>query len=106
QRAKRGALAARAAAAGVPAHDAAALVLLDDVELLLDELVGQVQGSATARGTGLGTQLVLLGLEMAGKRLSSGGPGLLLRCELHRGFLWRLRALLERASLLAFDDGW
>lgn len=51
--ARRGALAALPAAIGVTSHDAATLVLLDDVKLLFDELVGGVQRGATARGTRL-----------------------------------------------------
>ena len=54
QRAERGALTARSAAARVAPHDAAALVLLDDVELLFDELVGNVQGMPASGCTGLG----------------------------------------------------
>lgn len=53
QRAERGALTARSAAARVAPHDAAALVLLDDVELLFNELVGNIQGIAAAGGARL-----------------------------------------------------
>ena len=46
QRARRRALAARAAATRGATHDAAALVLLDDVQLLFDDLVDHVERGA------------------------------------------------------------
>src|SRR6478609_3043886 len=54
QRAEGGALTARSAAAGVAPHDAATLVLLDDVKLLFNELVSYIQGMAAAGGARLG----------------------------------------------------
>ncbi|HEY5377539.1 MAG TPA: hypothetical protein VIK01_27860, partial [Polyangiaceae bacterium] len=54
QRAERGALAARSAAARVAPHDAAPLVLLDDVKFLFDELVCNIEGLAAAGGARLG----------------------------------------------------
>ena len=54
QGAQRGALPARAAAAGVAPHDAAAQLLLDDVKLLFDELVGNIKGRTASGGARLG----------------------------------------------------
>ena len=81
-------------------------MLLDDVELLFAELVGDIQGRAAARGASVGPQFVLLGLEVAGERLTPGGLRLLLRRLLRRGLLGRLGSLLECAPLFALDDGW
>jgi hypothetical protein len=39
-------------------------VLFDDVQFLFDELVDDVQGSASARRAGVGTKLVLFSLEV------------------------------------------
>src|SRR5690606_38707548 len=103
QRAERGALAARAASARVAANDSSALVLLDDVELLFDEVVDDIQGRSAAGRARIRSKLVLFGLEVAGERLAPGGSCLLLRRPVHGGLLRRLRPLLEGAAGVSID---
>lgn len=94
QRAVGRALATRAAAARLAAHHAAAVVGLDDVELLLDHLVGEVEQCATAMGAGVGSEDVLLDREVCRERLAPGRPGCGLRLRLARWELGGLRAPL------------
>ncbi len=71
QRARRRSLAAVAAAAGRAPHDAAALVLLDDVQLLLGDDVGDVERATATVGARVGASIVLLGLEVRRQRLAT-----------------------------------
>ena len=79
-------------------------MLLHDVELLFDDLVGSVELGATAMIAVLRPQRVLLGLEMSRERLASSRGGLRLR----RLFLQWLRRWLwsrdERGLCSLIDD--
>jgi hypothetical protein len=80
-------------------------VLLDDVQLLLDDLVGGFERGAAAVPTERGAKRVLLCLEVRRQRLAAGrSNGLLLALE-GRGLLGRLRALLERPLRVADQRG-
>ena len=103
QRAKRGALTAGTAATGVATYEATALVLLDDVELLFVEHVGDIERVTSTRRARVGAQLVLFRFEMTGERLTPGGLRFLLRGGLGLGFLGRFGSLLEGPPLLALD---
>ncbi len=70
QRPRRRALAAVTTAAGRTLHDAAPLVLLHDVQLLLGQHLGDVEGAAAAVCARVGTQRVSFDLEMRGQRLA------------------------------------
>lgn len=80
-------------------------MLLHDVKLLFAEGIDNVElgpGAITAR---FATKLVLLGLEVTRDGLSPRGLRSLLRRAVLRRLLRRLRAFLERASLVAIDEG-
>ena len=76
------------------------------MELLFDELVDNVQGSAAALAARIGAELVLFGFEVAGDRLAPRGPRLLLRRRLGGGLVRGLGPLLESTPGFSLDDGW
>jgi len=70
-------------------------VLLHDVELLFEDLVGDIQRVTPASGAGVGPESVSLGLEVRRQSLSAGGlrgPRRALRLLRLR---WRLPPIVE-----------
>jgi hypothetical protein len=82
-------------------EDTTALMLLDDVEFLGDD----VQRCAATLGAGVRPKLLRFGLEMARHRLSPGGPLLLLRRTLFGWFLRCSRPLFEHATRVVIESG-
>jgi hypothetical protein len=80
-------------------------VLLDDVELLLDDLVGDIERAAAAVSASVGAQLVRLDLEMRRQRLAPRGPAWRRRLLLSRGKRRRHRPVGERSLRLGLDEG-